>query len=344
MHTSPPDIVILHLSDLHFGSYLQGVRPTGKWSLFAPSHDFNLLQGMEVRIPDICLKFNDRLIIVVTGDLTTAAELPAYEAVNNYLRDYPFYSNTLRVGLKLHEFSDRFFVVPGNHDVWFYPPRIARRWERRSNRRMEYSKYFPDLPQAYPLLVNGHSVTIYTIDTNCVRGLNPCNFMNALGAGQVGPDQIAYLQVLHNSLLHNNSKIPEGFDYRNSLKVALMHHHLQVPSTIPNNLEQKLLQLRDAPTVKELLCDFGVHIVLCGHQHFPYQLPDLKSSCNPAHSIFLSCAGSASQIGCDRNSFFVYEISRDDTTYDLDVLQYEANVQTHSYSFRKSPSIPFKLL
>ena len=241
MVPSNPDIVILHLSDLHFGPYLQGVSKIGEWSSFAAPQDFNLLQGMETKVTEIFKKYKERLIVVVTGDMTTAAEPPAYESVNNYLRDNPFVSSKLRVGLELQEIEDKIYVVPGNHDVWLYGNWFSR-WKGYAHRKDQYFKYFPEqLPNAYPLLINGISLTIYTIDTNRVGGFNPFNFKNVLGRGEVGKQQIGEIQTLHNNLRNGAFQgIPQGFDYNASLKVALMHHHLELPSDIPDNVEIKL--------------------------------------------------------------------------------------------------------
>lgn len=337
MGQTNPDIAILHLSDLHFGPYLQGVTRIGEWSTFAAPHTFNLLQGMEIEVLKILQNHREHLIIAVTGDMTTAAEPPAYEAVNNYLRDKPFVSSWMRVGFELQQMKERMFVVPGNHDVWLYGNWFTR-WKRYENRREQYLKYFPEqLPNVYPLLINGVSVTIYTIDTNRVTGFNPVNFTNVLGKGEVGKEQEAEIQTLHNNLLNGTfPKIPKDFNYASSLKIALMHHHLALPSNVPRDMEQKLLELKDAQSVLNLLCDIGVRTVLCGHQHFPYQIPRLQSSTNPGRSVFLSCAGSATQIDNDRNSFYIYKIwDNHNGSYTLDVLLHEANVN-NSYFFRES--------
>lgn len=296
---------------------------------------------METKIYEIINQYNN-LLVVVTGDITTAAEPPAYEQVNNYLRDYPFISYKLRTGLELERNNgDNLFVVPGNHDMWLYGGWFTK-WKRYSNRREIYMKYFPqNLPHAYPLFINGISVTIYAIDTNCVKGFNPLNFKNVLGKGEVSKEQITAIYALHNNLLRNEYKVPKDFDYRSSLKIAIMHHHLALPKENPDNIEQKLLKLSDAQNVLNLLSQVGVHMVLCGHQHFPYQIPDLKASDESERSIFLSCAGSASQMDSGINSFSVYEIKRNDAkTLQLRVLVYSCSSKNEDYDFKKSEPWP----
>jgi len=336
MNQIKPDLAILHLSDLHFGPYLQGVSRIGEWSTIAAPHNYNLLLGMGINIPGFFRKYGDRLIVVVTGDITTAAEPPAYEAVNNYLRDFPFVGSDVRVGLKLHKIRDRMYIVPGNHDIWLYGGFFTR-WKRFTNRRDEFLRYFREpLPNAYPRVINGMSVTLYTIDTNKVRKwINPLNFTNVLGRGEVGDEQIAELLALHANLSGKKPKDTlKDFQYGSSLKIALMHHHLALPPDIPDSLQQKLVELDDAQAVLNLLCGIGVRLVLCGHQHFPYQIPDLKTKNHPEHSLFLSCAGSTTQLGCDKNSFYVYEITdKHNGTYNLDVLPFTVDAKSSNYFF-----------
>lgn len=339
MSNSSPDIVIYHISDLHFGPYLQGVSKIGEWSKFAAPQDYDLLQGMEIALnfSNVIEQYKDRLIVAVTGDMTTAAEPPAYESVNNYLRDYPFVSSNHQVGLKLQEIQNRIYFVPGNHDMWVYGNWFTR-WKGYSDRREQFIRYFPEqLPNAYPMVINGISITIYTIDTNRVSKFNPFNFLNVLGRGEVGKAQIANIMNLHGNLISGTSQnIPANFDYKSSLKIALMHHHLALPSDGPTGIEQDFLKLEDSQSVLNLLCGIGVHIVLCGHQHFPYQIAKLQSPAYPNHSIFLSCAGSATQIGCRRNSFSSYEITKNNNGFNLHLIGYEADPKNNNYFFKKT--------
>jgi predicted MPP superfamily phosphohydrolase len=256
MSNSKPDVIIYHISDLHFGPYLQGVSKIGEWSSFAAPHDYNLLQGMEssLHFSSVIEQYKDRLIVAITGDMTTAAEPPAYESVNNYLRDYPFVSSILQVGLRLQAIQNRIYFVPGNHDMWVYGNWFTR-WKGNADRKDQYERYFPEkLPNAYPIVINGISITIFTIDSNRLVKLNPFNFLNALGRGEVGKSQIADIQTLHMKLLDGTfPNTPKDFDYRSSLKIALMHHHLALPSDIPTSIEQDILKLGDAQSVSTLL-------------------------------------------------------------------------------------------
>lgn len=341
MFQNKPDAVILHISDLHFGPYLQGVSRVGEWSRIAAPHDFLLVLGLEEKLLPIIREYRDKLIISVTGDLTTAAEPPAYEVVNNYLRDHPFISDILHCGLTLQDIKDRLFFVPGNHDIWLHG-RLFTRWKRYADRREEYEKYFhPQPPDVYPLVVNSIPLTIYTIDSNHVSGFNPFNFRNVTGGGRVGRNQMRDLRSLYASLSNSAASgvdTRDGYNYEDSLKICLMHHHLQRPDDVPLDLEQRLLELEDAEEVINLLASIGVQIVLCGHQHFPYQ-KTIKCSGPNNPSILLSCAGTATQIDSKVNSFYVYGIKQVSTSYQLEVLKYTSRVKDGTYKFT-TPQIP----
>jgi hypothetical protein len=333
------------MSDLHFGPYLQQTERIGEWSGFAAPHHYRLLIGMDGVIKKISRRFRDRLFVVVTGDLTTAAEPPAYMAVNNYLRDYPFVSSSLRMGLDLSkDLNERVLFVPGNHDGWIYGKWLTK-WKKRSDRREEYKKYFPEqLPNIYPYIINSVPVAFYTLDSNQVTSfLNPCNFTNVLGKGEVGQDQMATLQVIENKM--DELELPKGYHYGTSLKIALMHHHLGLPEDVPRDLSQKMLELHDSHAVKNLFLSLGIRLVLCGHQHFPYQLPHITTPEQPGRSLFLSCAGSATQMGCDQNSFYVYQLYKNGPKqYHLDSVLYTADAKNDDYIFREHDPVRFEIV
>jgi 3',5'-cyclic AMP phosphodiesterase CpdA len=342
MSKQEPDVIIYHLSDLHFGPFLQGVSRIGEWSSFSAPHDYGLLNAMEttLNLNRVMENYGDRLLVVITGDMTTAAEPPAYESVNNYIRDNPFVASDHRIGLQIDEKRTRIFFVPGNHDMWVYG-NLFSRWKGYANRREQYNRYFREpLPNAYPLVINGVSLTIFTLDTNRVTKVNPLNFKNVLGTGEVGKAQIADLHMLAGKLSTNDFPVPEGFDYKASLKIALMHHHLALPADCPSDFEQECLRLEDAELVTNALGNIGVQLVLCGHQHFPYHIPELPSS--SGHKIFLSCAGSATQIGCAQNSFSTYEIRKGDNKFNLHLTVYEANASNDTY-FNKGPEKDYSI-
>jgi 3',5'-cyclic AMP phosphodiesterase CpdA len=308
-----PDALIIHLSDLHFSGYLQNVDNIGEWSQFARTHDFLVLQEMESIILHHLRQYQDRVIVVITGDLTTAAEPPAYEILTTYLFGKVWISGNKKVGLGLHDefkLGDRVLVVPGNHDAWLRLTGLARRltrWKQHSDRRQLFRDYFGLQPQVVPLVVNGVSFVFYLLDSNelLATTLNPFNARNALGRGRVGKAQIGKMLAMHNQLANGNVAGPAGFDFKSAVRIGVLHHHPAVPDGLPGKVEQRLLRLQDAGDVTALFHEqLKTHLVLCGHQHFPYLYPD------PAKGTpWLSCAGTATQHESRVNSFKLYWVS-----------------------------------
>lgn len=306
------DALIIHLSDLHFSGYLQNVYNVGEWSQVAKTHDFLVLQEMESIIVQLLRKYQDRVMVIISGDLTTAAEPPAYELLTTYLFGKVWISANKTVGLALHDefhLQDRVFVVPGNHDAWLSLSGVLRRltrWWRHFDRRQLFRDYFGMQPQVLPRVVNGVSFVFYLLDSNehLVGGLNRWNLRNALGRGRVGKAQLGNVLAMHNQLLAGNVPMPEGFDFGTAIRIGVLHHHPAVPDGHPDGIAEQLLQLQDAPDVTALFHEqLQTHLVVCGHQHFPYLYPDPTTA-----TPWLSCAGTATQHESPVNSFKLYWI------------------------------------
>ncbi len=332
---------ILHLSDLHFGPYLQQTESHGEWANIpgAFPHHYRLVQGMEFHAALLLKEYKGRILAAITGDMTTAGEPSAYEIINNYIRGRTYVRGLAKAGLGLSDEKVPFFHVPGNHDYWHSAGWPVSKWNYKSRFEI-YRKYFPEpLPEVYPVVLNGTSVTIYTLDSNVIgRHRLPFQLDNMLGNGEVGDAQLADMQTRHQALVQASEAgtgVPAGYSHAGSLKVLLLHHHLALPSEVDEKkIAQRLLVLKDAAKVKAMISDYGIHMVLCGHQHFPHMLYDLEVGDN-RHKVFYACAGSATQVKCDQNSFFFYEFApRGTDQLVLTPTRYVRNITSNSYAFK----------
>ncbi|HEV7239290.1 MAG TPA: metallophosphoesterase [Thermoanaerobaculia bacterium] len=345
-----PDAVILHLSDLHFSGFLQNVDNIGEWSQVAKTHDFLVLQEMEGVVRPILNKYRDRVVVGITGDLTTAAEPPAYEILTTYLLGKVWVSDKKRVGLGLEgDFGlrERVLVVPGNHDAWLRLSGVLRhltRWKNYTDRRKLFSEYFGLTPRVVPLLVNGISFMFYLLDSNEMLSTvrNSFNLENALGHGRVGKSQIG--KIL-GEINEPSEKPPQHFNPATAIRIVLMHHHAAIPTEHPVDLEQRLLRLTDGADVQGLFENqLRPHLVLCGHQHFPYLYPD------PAEyekgRPWLSCAGTATQHHSRVNSFKVYYVYAKPRLRGIDIEDYRRerdpnNAAVSKFQLHSQIGIPF---
>lgn len=229
--------LILHISDIHFGSDygFPGVVGPGSVPL------------LELIKRD----FRDRQVglVVVSGDLTSRADANVLQ--NEGLRFLQDLSNTLHVP------KECFIIVPGNHDIAL-----------RKIRPLDYSheasfhlfaKEFYGTPIQYPLLTryrlaNGRPLELLAINSVRLRAEADKAF--------------GYVQwPLYDDLLR---KMPHDPDV---LRVAVLHHHLvsapREEAPDPDAAEASVSITIDAGAVIEGLQTHGFTIVLHGHQHVP---------------------------------------------------------------------------
>jgi predicted phosphodiesterase len=317
--------IIMHLSDLHMGPCIGSCHNDGELChLGAKTHHFNLLQGIEEVYKNLVNEWGqEKVLVAITGDITAAAEPPAYESAAIWIRNQPFVLNSVRSGLGLQ--NRKFFIVPGNHDIWLRGSHPLTKWKNYALRRELFHRHFDsETPGCHPIKIGEMDLTFFTLDSNKLfpkDKTNVFNWRNMLGKGEVGVEQLKDLRALNNECMKGTYKyLPNNFDYGNSLKIVLMHHHLALPSSsdesgnsslgILNGVrkllgidESRLLRLNDAEDVIGSLREIGAHLILCGHQHHAYD-----RELGPEGRMYLSCSGSASQLELVRNTFCVYHI------------------------------------
>ena len=325
--------ILIHISDLHFIGFLQNLRRNVASRIIGgiKPHLYHLASKLATIVEKqyVSKYGNEGIIITVTGDLTTRACIQGYEEVNNYVRGDKYTLGRDEIGLKSKQSS---LVVPGNHDAWF-----KCWWSIYGNRKTLCSQYFRMWPDYEIKRVGKIDFVFYLIDSNRVTGLsNFLNWRNALGKGKVGKDQLSQISDYHEAILSNkaNKEIPPGFDYDKSVKVALLHHHLVPPKKDNKEPRNVYLKLSDSEEVITAFQKIGIDFVLCGHKHFPYHdfIPDNR------HTMFFSCAGSATQLDEKLNSFKVYEFYSDH----FEMLQYQADQKVNPFEFNVLPSQSFQ--
>ena len=291
-----PHFSILHISDLHFNEYLQNSKDTISSHVGAKPHHYRHVQGLCTQKRLIESK-SEIDFVVVTGDLTTTANVSAFEEVNNFLRGTKYVSKENKIGLNR---GQSLLVVPGNHDTWHkrFP------WSLKALlaciitsysfdfRGEEWNHCFLDsYPYIRPYPNNGNPKVVFIgINTNKFDYPN----LTEVSKGQVGSRQLADISNI------------EG-KWPTALKIALMHHHIALPQGFPTSKYTALID--DTPTI-EALFKAGVDLVLCGHEHKQFHL-ELEHNDYQGKKLFLSCAGSATQMHEEENSFKLYRFFDD---------------------------------
>lgn len=327
------DVIIIHISDLHFSGYLQNLKGEGELSKIAKPQNFIRILDLESHLSTLIKKHNENMAFIVSGDLTTAAEPPAFETVAGYLMGKYRVSEHTQVGLSLidtYRMGDRLMIVPGNHDRW-HKINILSRWKNYDRKEL-FNKYFYNSSKIgfRAKIIGGISFLFLLLNSNNLSGKNYFNLKNAIGRGEVGDSQIASIKADYLQLKNDPGKdIPNGFDLDNAIRIAILHHHPDIPKTVNQNIEQNLLKLMDADKVNALFNDLSIHLVLCGHQHFPFLIPP-----NNSNQHWISCAGSATQRDNSINSFKIYWIGQIRDKRVINIIEYNCRNKGANAKFR----------
>lgn len=284
------EIVIAHLSDLHFTSDM--TWPGGT--------DADLLEALVIDISD-----HQPDIIVVTGDVAdndtknaTQEDLKkAFENARGFLEDLCYKCGELRPLTSL-------FVIPGNHDA-----RILGNFLRQDVDKVYGSWY---LRTGLKLLSRAFAKHLPSGAKDHVQNLFRCKMDEALQ-----PTEQSDLQIFKNIFapyceskpleplglylfcIDSNTEdailnfarglvtLPEinklrkeadqwkakfGENYEAGFKIALVHHHpMPIPETEANKSteDESFVLLKNAGTLLKTLMEREIDFVLHGHQHCP---------------------------------------------------------------------------
>lgn len=197
--------------------------------------------------------------VFVTGDLTMNGERESHEVVVSYLQQMK------QAGITV-------FVIPGNHDcnnpnaVYFdgdattYAPAITRDEFRELYHDFGYGNGIRKDPNSLSYICQiDDKLILVAIDSNRDEentlinwGAQQDSYHNA---GRVKPETLEWLE-------EQLEQVKEG----NRAAVAMMHHHL-----VPHfDKEKSLISsyiIDDYETVRQLLVQYGVHVIFTGHLH-----------------------------------------------------------------------------
>jgi 3',5'-cyclic AMP phosphodiesterase CpdA len=134
-NSSGPQYALVHLSDFHFGRFLKNTTSGFIRKIFGVSeHSYSLAVSLCDEFRRLHARFANNLSVVVTGDLTTSANIAAFSVVANYVKHNIYAAPGQLVGLNLGE---SVHILPGNHDIF-----LKSIWGIR-NRADVYKEYFP---------------------------------------------------------------------------------------------------------------------------------------------------------------------------------------------------------
>lgn len=284
---------IIHVSDLHFGE-THRFQPDRTPDADRPSARGyrSLAQSIRADVESLAgqhrwLSAHDScpLAVAVTGDLTNTASVAEFEQVKAFLGHL---RGEAIAGAIVDESS--MFVVPGNHDVIYDEVDPGRRW-------YPYCEFYQEVFGHTCRPRHAHDLTRVR-DFSEQRRLIIAEVNTAFDVRKGSPDekrgQVAAEDI--DRLRDQLSAIPES-SLSGSIRIALMHHH---PVVLPALAEpgRGYDAVVNSQTLLAVLRDFGFHLVLHGHKHYPHTFsydPLCAWTLDPALPMVVVSGGSA---GC----------------------------------------------
>ena len=290
---------IIHLSDTHFGNYI--FKPT----FITKCHDINVLTALSDFIST-----QEIDVIFLTGDVVTGGDDNAFQHARNFIFG-KISTPKANIGLGLNPTDERILIVPGNHD--YYPATFIP----FASSIEGYNKYFPEFKTPYAKFFpkNGLKITIFGLDS--VR-----NAWGSIANGKFAEKDLNWLTETCTQLENNQYPKPvfSSKDYKESLKIVLVHHHLYLPK------DRKYKYFKEVKNRKKALKIFlkcNINMIFFGHEHthfvkypsYDCQLDkrvkrELTARGYDIKKRFIACmASTASQANAKENSLWLLKIS-----------------------------------
>lgn len=256
---------ILHLSDTHFGPHHRCGPEDHTHSMEGYPSLFELLKRdlNTETFPHPAWRQGgaspNPLIVVFSGDLTEFAKPEEFNAAHLLLSN--LVSEEI-LGTKLT--LSNVFVVPGNHDVVYDA-------ENPETRIEHYTSFYSKLYEEFrPPITPDNAVQLSQLRVDNDNGIIVAEINSAHYVQKNTPDEqrgnvdMKVIGNLRKALLD----IPEKQRIR-SVRLAVLHHH---PVLVPRLVEpgRGYDAVANSHHLLTLLRDFGFHLVLHGHKHYPH--------------------------------------------------------------------------
>lgn len=252
--------IILHLSDIHFGSghiFLPDGTTSGE-----PANESvpNLLQSIKNDIRQMGQSYSS-VLLMVTGDLTQSGSDDQFLLVKQFLEGL---EGNETLGCKITK--DNIFLVPGNHDVRYDQDGHELFWKGYYNFYRDYFGETIGRELSRPEEERFCRVHDFAKDRGfIVLELNTChhNRKDSIDQHRGFLDQNDIVAV------KSELKKIDSADARKAIKIALLHHH---PVLIPAFAEsgRNYDAVINSGHLLKLLNEFGFQLILHGHKHNPH--------------------------------------------------------------------------
>lgn len=238
---------IFHISDPHFATKI--IHDGSSSSVSEKVRES--LDGLRGHSGDVWMVFLksikpkiarlDDYRIIVTGDVSQIGEQGSFELASNLFFQG---SSAISIDHGLQVASEKFFIVPGNHDTY------DAKMFAKNNLRLFNASFRPDgkYPFVECAMIDGQRV--YFIGLNSTYSMRTCSIPRKLGRGRIDSKQYDMI-----------SGFLEGVD--DGIKIVCLHHC----PIFPNDCRDWSLVLENSARFIDWCVENKIDIILCGHIH-----------------------------------------------------------------------------
>jgi 3',5'-cyclic AMP phosphodiesterase CpdA len=226
-----PAVHIVHLSDLHFATH-----PFLKKIVFGGMYgqDSDALDALQTQLASLEIDF-----LFITGDLSTWGDERSLADSTSFIR---YLSQQLNLG------EEQVCRIPGNHDVLID-------YYRKTLKKRNYNNTCGEIDPLRLLKVKDYDIAIFSFDSTLREGVWP--FTSNRGA--ISPSAF-------NNYNRVCSTVPSG-----AIKIVQLHHHpLPIPYKRDDGVKGYITSMTNGATFADRMQESGIHLILHGHEHFPY--------------------------------------------------------------------------
>jgi 3',5'-cyclic AMP phosphodiesterase CpdA len=278
---STKQVVIVHLSDLHFGKHHRFNPPPATGGDIPTREGYpTLLEKLsqDLDLPDPKCP----VLLCITGDLAETGDPKEFADALLFLRELA----KARIFGRERPLGD-FFLVPGNHDVVYGGATPAERLTGYAQLLGSLASVFmpADNPWSWPIL--------YDRTEDCGAIIVTLNSSIYVQKGTPDQDR-GNVDVKQLKNLEDGLKAIPADRLSQAIKIALIHHH---PVLIPALAEpgRGYDAVHNSGKLLTILRRYGFHVVLHGHKHDPFVFTeDSRSAFNrkDQNPILVAAGGS----------------------------------------------------
>jgi len=292
----PP--ILLHLSDLHFGSFFNENKKENR-----SSHRFDegysrkkLSSYISKQIDDLKIErgSSEGIYLVISGDIVNQGKDSEFEDARIFIEEVVEETELSR---------NKIIIVPGNHDINWKISEENKNWRFDNYLKFLSNIYNKELKNFYPFIdwdfkidterpkpEELTSIFHFNESNLLIIGLNSCTL----------EDEKHHFGALSLEQLERVEDYIKEIDEK-TLKIAILHHHV---FPMEHKLELKDGEIftddsivRDFSVVEEYLLRLGIDVVLHGHKHNPaIRETTLYTESNHNKSLIICGSGSAGAV------------------------------------------------